>query len=104
MSVSEYGTLKTALSLSKMIEGHSAREPAHDLCIVSLKMENSMIWEEMITNCRKRVVLTSRNQLFKYYNYEIQGSGRDLLYYVTGTSTEEMFNDSEFFALLSSDP
>lgn len=84
--------------------GHSAREPTHDLCIASLKIENSMIWEEMITNHRKRVVLTSRNRLFNSQNYEIQGSGTDLLYYVTGTSTQEMFNDSEFFALLSSDP
>lgn len=84
--------------------GHSAREPTHDLYIASLKIENSMIWEEMITNHRKRVVLTSRNRLFNSQNYEIQGSGTDLLYYVTGTSTQEMFNDSEFFALLSSDP
>lgn len=32
------------------------------------------------------------------------GSGGDLLYYVTGTSSQEMFNESEYFALLSSDP
>lgn len=45
------------------MEGHSTKN--QHMIYVSLKMKKSMIWEEMITNNRKRVVLTSRSQLFK---------------------------------------
>lgn len=87
-----------------MIQEHSARESTHAFSVVSLKTEDSLISEEMITKHGKRTpILTSRNRLSNRITRGAWLSG-ELLSYGSGDSAQEIFNDAEFSALLSSDP